>query len=255
MTDADTLRDTWIKRMRAAPDARVRLLCIPYAGGGAWSFRAWPQHLPADVEVLSVQLPGREDRLGDAPLHHVAPVAQALAPIVEDLLDKPLALFGHSMGGLIAFELLRELRRRGARAPAHLFASAFRAPQIPPPNPPIHELPDEQFVEAVSRLYDAIPPAAREHEELMELLLPGLRADIAVCDSYAYADEPKLDVPITAIGGRADHHVPEERLAAWAEQTTGTFELVMIDGDHFFLQSAVEPLLAELGARLRRLAT
>ena len=141
---------------------------------------------------------------------------------------------------------------RGSPPAAHLFASAFRAPQLPSKYPPLHELPDDEFVEQVSRLYDAIPPAAREHEELMELVLPGLRGDISVCDAYQYEEDVPLDCPITAFGGHGDPHVEEEQLAQWGTQTTGTFELSMLDGGHFFLQTAVEPLLAEVATRLQR---
>ncbi len=245
-------QDLWIKRIRAAPEAKVRLICIPYAGGGAWAFRPWAKLLPTDVEVLGVQLPGREDRLAETPFDSAEPLLDQLAAVVEPLLDRPCAFFGHSMGALLCFELLRLLRRRGAPAAAHLFASAYRAPQIPAPYAPIHELPAEQFVQEVSRLYDAIPAAAREHEELMELLLPALRADISICDTYAYLDEQPLDCPITAFGGSADQHVPVDQLEAWGAQTANSFELNMLDGDHFFIQSAVGPLLEAVSQQLRR---
>lgn len=244
--------ESWIKRMRPVTDARLRLICIPYAGGGAWSFRPWPQHLPADVEVLSVQLPGREDRLADEPFTRVGPLVAQLTEVVQPLLDKPCAFFGHSMGALLCFELLRELRRRGAPTAAHLFASGYRAPQLPARNPPIHELLDKDFVDEVSRLYDAIPPAAREHEELMELLLPGLRADIAVCDTYVHTEDAPLDCSITALGGHGDGDVDEAQLTAWGAQTTGTFALQMFDGGHFFIQSALAPVLEAVTAQLRR---
>lgn len=241
---------TWIKRMRANPAAKRRLICLPHAGGGAWAFRTWPDALPADVEVLSVQLPGREDRLTDEPLDAAAPIVRTVADVLAGSLDRPYAIYGHSMGALLGFELLRELRRRGAAPAERLFAAAYRAPQVPSPDPPIFHLPDGEFVEEVDRRYDAVPPAARADPELMELVLPGLRADVAVCDTYAYVAEEPLDCPISVFGGVEDRAVQRPELEAWSQQTTAEFDLTMFPGDHFFLQSSFDALMRAVVERL-----
>lgn len=240
----------WVKPLRAVPGARARLLCIPYAGGGAWAYRTWPPGLPADVEVLGVQPPGREDRLMEPPIAEMGALVAELAPVVEPLTDRPWAVFGHSMGALIGFELIRALARRGARPASHLFASGYRAPQVPGDVPLMTDLDDAAFVEEVNRRYDAVPPAARESEELMELVLPGLRADIAVCDVYAYAEGEPLPCPITALGGTGDANVPRAHLEAWGEQSGGPFELKLIEGGHFFLQSAQAEVVGIVASRL-----
>ena len=249
-----TAKSPWIKSLRAVPNARLRLICIPYAGSGAWSYRTWPEHLPADVEVIAVQPPGREDRLMEEGIADVHGLVGELATQLEPTLAGPYAIFGHSMGALIGFELIRELRRRGGPPAAHLFASGYRAPQVPCSVPKIHELDDEAFVAEVSRRYDAVPQAARECEELMELALPGLRADISVCDTYEYSEDGPLPCSITAIGGLEDENVSRAELEAWAEQAGAAFDLHLFPGGHFFLQTAQEQLLTVVSERLEELA-
>jgi medium-chain acyl-[acyl-carrier-protein] hydrolase len=241
---------SWIKCRRPNPGARVRLFCIAHAGCGASAFRTWADDLPGEIEVRAVQLPGREDRVMEAAFRDALAAARAVAEVIAESLDGPFALFGHSMGALVAFEVLRELRRRGVRAPEHLFASSHRGPHIAIDYEPFHELPDDAFVEEMNRRYDSVPAAARGSAELMELLLPGLRADIAVCDTYAFADEPPLGCAITAYGGTDDDQVSRADLDAWREHTTGGFEVRQFPGDHFYLQPAQRELLGDLAARL-----
>ncbi len=245
-----SLEQPWVKIARPRPDARTRLLCIPHAGGGATAFRTWADGLPADVEVCAVQLPGRENRLMEEALRDVPAAVKALADVLGPSLVEPWALFGHSMGALIGFELLRELRRRGVRAPRHFFASGYRAPHVPDPHPPIYDLPDNEFVEEMNRRYDAVPPAARESAELMELFLPGLRADISVCDTYAYSEDDPLDCPISACGGEQDEQVARADLEAWAVQTSASFDLSLFPGGHFFIESARDEVLASISTTL-----
>jgi len=243
-------KNPWIRCAKPRPAPRMRLYCIPHAGGGAATFRTWSAGLPEQLEQCSVQLPGREDRLKDAPLPSVTPIVAELADVLASGLDLPYAIFGHSMGALIGFELLRELRRRGARPASHLFASAFRAPQLPRREAAIHELSDDEFVEEVNRRYDAVPQMVRENEELMALVLPGLRGDMAVCDSYEYAEGEPLACPITVFGGEQDVQVTPDELAGWEAQTSGGFALTMFGGEHFFHQTEQAGLLAAISAGL-----
>jgi medium-chain acyl-[acyl-carrier-protein] hydrolase len=148
-------------------------------------------------------------------------------------MDFPFAFFGHSLGSLISFELTRRLRRQNAHCPLQLFVSGCYAPQIPNPNPPIHQLPDAEFIEELRRL-NGTPQAALDNPELMEVFLPLLRSDIRLYETYVYEPEAPLDCPISAFGGLEDEEVSRQELAAWCDQTRSRFNMQMFPGDHFF---------------------
>jgi medium-chain acyl-[acyl-carrier-protein] hydrolase len=164
----------------------------------------------------------------------VSALVAALATALEPAAERPFALFGHSMGALIGFELIRHLRRRGRPAPVHFFVSACRAPQLPRPGSPIHALPDEAFFAALRRL-QGTPERVLQDRELMQLVLPALRADFALVETYAYAPGARLDCPISAFGGEADGTVGVADVAGWADQAGCDFALRMLPGGHFFL--------------------
>jgi medium-chain acyl-[acyl-carrier-protein] hydrolase len=226
--------DVWIKRSGRDRQTCFRLFCFPYAGGGASFFRTWPERLPPDIEVCAVQLPGREDRFKETPFTELSALIDALAEVLYPYLDFPFAFFGHSLGALISFELTRRLRRQKAPCPGHLFVSGSRAPQLPDPDPPIHHLPDAEFIEELGR-FNGTPKAVLDNPELMEVFLPLLRSDIRLCETYVYDHEAPLDCPISAFGGLKDEEVSREELAAWCDQTRVRFNIQMFPGDHFFL--------------------
>ncbi|MBD2083575.1 thioesterase II family protein [Trichocoleus sp. ST-U3] len=236
------------------PLSSLRLFCFPYAGGGALNFRTWSQGLPVGVEVCAVELPGRGKRILEAPFTQALPLVQAIAHALLPYLDKPFAFFGHSMGALVSFEVARLLRREYGMSPVHLFVSGRSAPQLPLQEPPIHSLPQPAFIEELRRL-NGTPKAVLENVELMELLLPILRADFAVLETYVYAAEPPLQCPITAFGGLQDVKVSVDRLEAWRQQTSAKFSLQMLPGDHFFVQSAQPLLLQFLSRELNSIST
>jgi len=249
MTTATAL-DSWITCRKPIPKARLRVFCFPYAGSGVSIFRAWSDSLPAEVEVCPVQLPGRGTRLMEPPFTRLSPLIQALAQALFPLLDKPFAFFGHSLGALVSFELARQLRRQYAVQPVRLFISADRAPQIPNRDPPIHNLPEGEFLVELRRL-NGTPREVLEDEELRQIMLPLLRADFAVYETYGYSTEPPLNCPISAFGGLQDHRVSRGDLEAWREQTSVSFSLRMFPGDHFFLNTTQPPLLGALSQELR----
>jgi medium-chain acyl-[acyl-carrier-protein] hydrolase len=240
---------SWLAYRRPNPQARLRLFCFPYAGGSASTFGAWPNYLPAYVEVCPVQLPGREGRLRETPYRRLEPLIDALAQGLLPAFDKPFAFFGHSMGALISFELTRYLRRNAKPQPVHLFLSGARAPHTPDAEPPIHHLGEKEFIEAIKRL-DGTPQEVLQHEELMQILLPYLRADFEVCETHAYQPEEPLSVPVTAFGGWQDKSISPDKVKAWCEQTSGACNVHMFAGGHFFLHSARAELLQTLSGEI-----
>jgi phosphopantetheine--protein transferase-like protein len=242
----------WLAVPRPNPLAGLRLFGFPYAGGGASLFRHWPERLPASVEVCPVQLPGREARLSEPGFDRLTPLVETLARELRPHFDRPFAFFGHSLGALVGFELARQLRRSGGPQPVCLFASGRRAPQIPNLDPPIHDLPEPAF-RAELRRFSGTPPAVLDHDELMALVLPRLRADFALSETYVYTPEPAFAFPVFALGGLEDPRVERPQLEAWREHTTGPFQLRMLPGNHFFLHSAEDRVLEILGGELPRL--
>jgi medium-chain acyl-[acyl-carrier-protein] hydrolase len=232
------------------PQASLRLFCFPYAGGSSLIFRTWANSLPKSVEVCPVELPGRGIQMKSSLFTRMEPLVDAIAPILLPYLDKPFAFFGNSMGGLLSFELARQLRKKHGINPVHLFVSASRAPQIPSPKPPIHALPDTEFKEELHRL-NGTPDSVLQNIELMQLLIPILRADFAVLETYVYAQEPPLECPITAFGGLQDEEVSLEELQAWRSHSEAAYKLQMFPGNHFFIQSEQPLLLQTLAQHLK----
>ena len=239
----------WITLPRPNPRARLRLLCLPHAGGGAQMYRSWPADLPDAVEVCAVTLPGRESRIREEPPKNLESLVGSLVESLADQLTRPFAIFGHSMGALIGFELIRMLRRQGLVQPVHLIASGRSAPQIPDPDPPIHTLPRSEFVEELRRL-NGMPNELLQSPEVMGLVLPTLRKDFEVCETYRYVSEPPLACSITAYGGVEDPEVKRGDIECWRMQTCSTFVLRMFPGDHFFLQQNRSLFFESLGGDL-----
>lgn len=212
------------------------MFCFPYAGGGASIYRGWASLLPGDLEVCPVQLPGRESRLRDQPFTRPEPMIQAVADVLLPYMDMPFVFFGHSMGAMIGFELSRELRRRGKTLPLHLFVSGRRAPHLPAREEPIHDLPEEEFLQKLREL-NGTPEEVLQHAELMKLLGPILRADFAVNETYAYTEDEPLEPGISAFGGLGDEDITRDDVAAWKEHTKGRFRIRMLPGDHFFINA------------------
>jgi medium-chain acyl-[acyl-carrier-protein] hydrolase len=240
----------WIVRSKPNPSASLRLFCFPYAGAGALVYRTWAAEFDPSVEVLGIQPPGREGRFTEPLLTRIEPLLDGLFPAILPLLDRPFAFFGHSLGSLVSFELCRRLRAAGRPLPEHLFVSGRRAVHQAPREEPLHTLPDAGLIEEVRR-YNGTPAEVLADKELLGIMLPILRADFAVHETYAYADEPPLDVPITAFGGIDDPTVPEDGLDAWRHQTRKGFRRLMFPGDHFYLNKARAALTRAIAEDLR----
>ncbi|SCG49770.1 thioesterase domain-containing protein [Micromonospora halophytica] len=245
----------WFVSPGSRPQAPAQLFCLPYAGAGASAFRRWQEGIGADVEVLPVQLPGRENRISEDPRFTVAEVAAAIA----DRADRPYAIYGHSMGGRLGFEVVRELRRTGRTLPLRLYVGGARAPHVTAASL-FDGLSGVDDAELLRRLGDGggLPAELLAHPELVELLLPLLRADFGRVDSYRYVPGEPLPVPIVTFNGRHDRAVSREQSAGWGEHTAAGFTLHDIDGGHFFLADRLSELLgmirADLATALRAVA-
>ena len=237
-----------VVRFGGRTDATHRLICLPYAGGGASVYRDWPAAFPGWLEIAVLRLPGREARIDEPPLPSVPEmVAELVGPLVSLGAAEPAAysLFGHSLGAITAFELAREVRRAGYPAPVHLFVAGRCAPHVRHGVPAISDLPDPQFLAAIDAM-GGMPVDALAASGLLDLLMPALRADFMAAEGYRYRPGTPLNVPISAFGGEDDETVSSAQTRAWGELTTAAFRLRMMPGDHFFLQ----PQLAALAAAI-----
>ena len=236
----------WFACPQAHSGAETRLFFFPYAGGGPAVFGKWYGELPNHLEGWVAHYPGRGSRNNEPPIKRLITLVENLAQAMQPLLDKPFAFFGHSLGGLVSFELARHLRQNNLPQPTMLFISACGAPQILDPHPPIHTLPDSEFLKALERL-DGIPPEFLQDPDILKLFLPALRADFELIESYHYdSTEPPLDCPINAFGGLDDPRVSRDRLEGWASQTTSRFESQYFSGDHFFTNTSREAIIESI---------
>ena len=242
----------WVTTPRPNERATLRAFVFPYAGSGATAFRTWLDHIPDSVELCPVQLPGRETRLREAPLSSVFSLAEPLADAIATNLDKPFAFIGHSMGALIAFELARELRRRSAQAPLHLFVSGRVAPHVSLERRLFHNRAEPDLISGLLEM-GGTPREVLENQEMMKLLIPIIRADFQLNETYVCPHEPPLDCPISAFAGARDTEVRREQLEAWRIHTTGYFQSEMFPGGHFFLREGTQ-FLERVSRDLDRIA-
>jgi medium-chain acyl-[acyl-carrier-protein] hydrolase len=222
------------------------LYCFPYAGATAAMFRDFAAGLPAGVEVRAVERPGRGARAHEPFARELRAVVDEAADLVERDGCERFALYGHSLGALTAFELARELRRRGGRQPFHLVVSAARAPHLAQPERFGHRLPDAELLEAVRRL-DGTPAAILDDPALWAHALPALRADFEVFETYRHLREQPLEVPITAIAGLRDRSTPPSEIAAWKEHTVAPFAMHVLAGGHFVINTQRRRTLQLIG--------
>jgi medium-chain acyl-[acyl-carrier-protein] hydrolase len=227
----------WIIGGRISSTARCRFFCLPHSGSGASQFFSWQKSLPPVLDICPVQLPGRENRLREAPLTQIHQIAEILAGELKPYLDRPYILYGYSVGALIAFELARELRRQNIDPAISLFALARPAPHLVQTRHPLHQLPDKMFLAELTRRFNGMSPLILQDRELMELLLPTLRADVTALETYIYQPEAPLDCSIRAFGGSLDSTTTEDELQAWRLHTKSSFNLEILPGDHFFIRS------------------
>jgi medium-chain acyl-[acyl-carrier-protein] hydrolase len=238
---------TWCR----SPQPVFRLICVPYAGAGVSVFHNWVDSLGEGVEVCAVQLAGRDTQTGLPPFRRVTALVDSLVTSLDFSFDLPFAIFGHSLGGLIAFELARALRAHDKPAPRHLFLSACRAPGRPGPWP-MHHLPEDAFVRELRTRYDGIPSAILRDPELLRHFLPVLRADMEMVETWRDAGGAPFDFPLTAFCGTEDREIARVDVEPWNEQTGARTDLHMINGNHFFVNTARADVLRVIARHLER---
>jgi medium-chain acyl-[acyl-carrier-protein] hydrolase len=253
MSQKTDLATRWIVRPRPDPGAALRLVCFSYAGAGSSAFRQWPAALPGDVELLAIELPGREARIREPRFERLAPLVAALTDAAAPRIDPPFAIYGHSLGALVGFGFACELRRRGLPGPCHLFVSGRRAPQLPEPSS-LATLPDRELLAALRRL-GGVPDIVFADPDLVAWYLPIIRADVRISELEVIADDAPLACPITAFGGLSDERARPAEITAWRSQTSAAFDHELFPGGHFFIQTERDGFLGSLARRLSRITT
>ena len=244
---------SWFAANPLTASAPLRLFTLPFAGGGSALYRQWPQRLPG-VDVVPVRLPGRETRISEPAYSTMGPLVEALAAAMRPMLDRPYALFGHSLGGLISFELCHRLRELGLRQPDALFVSAYRSPERRSKRAIMHALPEAEFIREL-RDYGGLPEQILDFPEVLQLLLPTVRADFSLFETYIYRERAPLDLPIFGFSGTDDCIVPASEMTDWRDKTHAGFAAQEIEGDHFFIATREEELTAKIAQSLKRISS
>jgi medium-chain acyl-[acyl-carrier-protein] hydrolase len=248
--DRMTTSTVWIAPSRIdlrAETAQVSLFCFPYSGSSAAFYAAWA--LPIPVAICPIELPGHGRRMSERLHTRVEPLVRDIARGLAPYLDRPYAFFGHSTGAVVSFELARFLRREYGTSPIHLFVSGHGAPHLPHRDASVHALPDAEFIEKLREM-NGTDPSVLANAELCQILLPILRADFAICETYQYTPGEPLDCPISVFSGLMDRYVTRSELEAWVYHTRARFRLGLYPGDHFFLNSNRAGLLEAIARDL-----
>jgi medium-chain acyl-[acyl-carrier-protein] hydrolase len=250
-TTRTTAGSEWQMRWRPVPAPRLRLYCLPHAGGGAVSYRAWAQHLAADIEVVAIRLPGRESRHRETPYTRLdGIVAGLIEEVSHDLVRLPYAWFGHSLGALVAFETCREAQRLGLPDPVRLLVSGRPAPHLIPRQPPVHAAPTARIMDRLREM-KGTPPEFLEDPSAMAGVLPTLRADLAAAETYQYRPGPPLGCPISVFGGAQDPFATADELSLWRGHSAASCTMRTFPGGHFYLHESHHELLPVIDAELR----
>jgi len=215
--------------------AKYRLFCFPYAGGSASTYAKWPNKFNDNVELVLIQPPGRGSRFNEVAHTSMESIVLELMESASYITSLPYVFFGHSLGSRVSFELLLKLQASNFPAPEYLIASGSRAPHVPRPGASSYNLPQHEFIE-VLKSYGGTPKEIFEQPELMRTLLPLLRADFKISDTFQ-SKIISINCPLLVLGGDADNIVSTEQLKAWSEVSNGNIQIRLIKGDHFFIDS------------------
>ncbi|WP_347553054.1 thioesterase domain-containing protein (plasmid) [Pseudalkalibacillus hwajinpoensis] len=240
------LDNKWITVNELKPEARYRLFCFPYAGGASSIYNNWNKYLPADIELFPIELPGRGRRISEPPIRNMNLLIRT---IVRDLLpyfkEKRFMFFGHSMGAILSYELTNLLLKNEGMSPEKLFVSAHRAPHVPRVSNQTYNQSDETLIQKLKEL-NGTADIILNTPELLDLVLPIMRADLELCETYKFKNHNPLTIPITAFAGDNDKNVLVDSVRKWDERTTNQFNLEIIKGDHFFINDQTENMVEKI---------
>ncbi|MFF9582118.1 thioesterase II family protein [Streptomyces achromogenes] len=240
---------SWFRTFHARPEARVRLVCLPYAGGGAGLYRALAQKLPPGIEVVAVQYPGRQDRRAEAPVEDLETLADRIAAELTALDGPPVALFGHSLGATVGFEVARRMLPRFPSPVVRLFVSARKAPADHRPGG--RDFRADAVLRAWAERSGGAARQAAADPELWQLAAPSLAADLTMSETYTARPGAKVTCPVTAIAGAADHGCGAAEMSRWAAHTIGGFEVAEVAGDHYFIDDPAADLCGVVAGLFR----
>lgn len=243
--------DKWLVTIKPVSNPRMRLFCFPYSGGAAHVFSKWPQRLPHDIEVVAIQPPGRSNRFIEPLIKDWQVMVNQALQSIRPKLDVPFAIFGHSLGTAIGHEVCRQLEKEGHK-PLCFIPSGRNAPHVKVDRKQLHTLSEAEFTAEI-KTFNGTPAEVLENPELMELMIPILKADFTISETYTYQPGPPLDAPIRAIGGTHDPHVPVEGIEEWKDYTKSDFKSELIDGDHFYLHGEANHFFSIINTYLKDL--
>jgi medium-chain acyl-[acyl-carrier-protein] hydrolase len=240
------MQNKWFKKLKASENCKMRLFCFPHAGGSAEAFKHWGKYLPEWIELYSTQLPGRGSRLEEPLTDKMDFIIDQLVNNIYHLLAKPFIFLGHSLGGSIAFELAKKLRKLNYGLPFHLFIVGREGPRIPPDSPK-HNVSNKELIDYL-RLQSGTHNDIFNNEDLLELLLPIVRCDLKLADTYFkyYKKEEPLPCPITVFWGTSEVELNEDKVGDWGEEANNNFDVVQFQGHHFFLHEQTSKIIEKL---------
>ncbi|MFG2421464.1 thioesterase II family protein [Streptomyces sp. NPDC048448] len=239
----------WFRRFGPADESRaLRLFCFHYAGGSAASFRDWQPLLPPYVEVVAVQLPGRENRLAEQPFQDMRPLAEAIVDAMAGELDLPYAFFGFSMGARVALAVSHLLRERGLPQPMQMFSASSCSPFLGLPVRGWNE--SDELLIAYLRELGGTAPEIFDSEDFLEMFLPTVRADLTVIGTCPPRSGPPLAVPLRAFAGADDTQAPPEHIRDWYRETSATFNFTILSGGHFFDPAGTTKMIDQIASDL-----
>jgi surfactin synthase thioesterase subunit len=241
--------DLWCRRYRPASNATARLVCLPHAGGSAPFFLPVAAALSPGVDVVAIQYPGRQDRRGERPLADMGALADSIYAVLRGEPKLPLTVFGHSLGAIVGFEVIRRLEAAG-QYPARLFASGRRAPSTFRESETVHLRDDDGILAEVRRL-NGTASAVLSDDELMRAALPALRADYRIAETYRCAPSDTVRCPVTVLTGDSDPKTTLDEAKGWGQHTTATLDLRVFPGGHFFLTQHADTVNELLSAHFQ----